>query len=96
LGNYNPDWAVLVQHDGQERLYFVVETKSTALLFDDARRGTENAKIQCGKAHFTAIAAGDNPARFIVAASFDDVLNNSVPNDGSQPSDMTKQTRTRT
>lgn len=75
LGAYNPDWAVLVQHDGEDRLYFVVETKSTALLFDDARRGTENAKIQCGKAHFQAIARGENPAKFIVAASFDDVIN---------------------
>ena len=28
LGTYNPDWAVLVEIDGAERLYFVVETKS--------------------------------------------------------------------
>jgi len=96
LGTYNPDWATLVQEDGEDRLYFVVETKSSEWLFDDARRSTENAKIRCGKAHFTAIAAGDNPARFIVASSFDDVLNNSVPNDGSQPSDPTNQSRTRT
>jgi len=81
LGAYNPDWAVLVQHDGHEPLYFVVETKSTALLFDDARRGAENAKIQCGKAHFMAIAAGTNPASFVVAAALDDVLNHSPPGD---------------
>jgi len=62
-------------------LYFVVETKSTALLFDDARRGAENAKIQCGKAHFMAIAAGTNPASFVVAAALDDVLNHSPPGD---------------
>ncbi len=83
LGGYNPDWAVLVQQDGEDRLYLVVETKSTALLFDDARRGTENAKIRCGKEHFAAIAEGDNPARFIVAASLDDVLNNSAPSEGT-------------
>lgn len=29
LATYNPDWAVLVKKDGAERLYFVVETKST-------------------------------------------------------------------
>ena len=29
LGTYNPDWAVLVEKDGAERLYFVVETKSS-------------------------------------------------------------------
>jgi len=28
LGSYNPDWAVLVEHDGGEKLYVVVETKS--------------------------------------------------------------------
>jgi type III restriction enzyme len=31
LGTYNPDWAVLVEKDGVERLYFVVETKSSSL-----------------------------------------------------------------
>jgi type III restriction enzyme len=46
LGNYNPDWAVVVNADGTDRLYFVVETKST--LFDDALRDSEAAKIACG------------------------------------------------
>jgi type III restriction enzyme len=36
LGTYNPDWAVLVDKDGAERLYFVVETKSS-LFTDDLR-----------------------------------------------------------
>ncbi|MCP4762635.1 MAG: DEAD/DEAH box helicase family protein, partial [archaeon] len=26
LGSYNPDWAVLIERDGKEKLYFVVET----------------------------------------------------------------------
>lgn len=72
LGNYNPDWAILIEQDGTERLYFVVETKSG--LFTDDLRDKENAKILCGKAHFKAIASGDNPARFIVARNLDDVL----------------------
>jgi type III restriction enzyme len=42
LGGYNPDWAVLVDVDGQQKLYFVVETKST--LFEDALRDAEVAK----------------------------------------------------
>jgi len=78
LGGYNPDWAVLVQHNGADRLYFVVETKSSALLFDDARRGTENAKIQCGKVHFAAIAHDECAARFIIAESADDLINESL------------------
>jgi len=53
LGTYNPDWAVLIEVDGKEKLYFVVETKST--LFTDALRPTEKAKIACGKEHFKAL-----------------------------------------
>lgn len=72
LGNYNPDWAVLVNKDGTRRLYFVVETKSS--LFTDDLRNKESAKIECGKAHFMALAVGENPAQYVVATSFQDVL----------------------
>ena len=50
LGSYNPDWAILVEEEGAERLYFVVETKDS--LFTDDLRSSEAAKIDCGKAHF--------------------------------------------
>jgi len=73
LGTYNPDWAVLIDKDGTERLYFVVETKSS--LFGIDLRPTEQGKIDCGIAHFKAIGDDEkNPARFIVATSFDDVM----------------------
>jgi type III restriction enzyme len=72
LGTYNPDWAVLVTLDGQERLYFVVETKGS--LFDDELRDREGGKIKCGKAHFQALAVDENPARYVVARSADDFL----------------------
>ena len=72
LGSYNPDWAILIEKDGEERLYFVVETKSG--LFKDDLREKENAKIECGRAHFHAIAEGESPARYIVARNVDDVL----------------------
>jgi len=72
LGSYNPDWAVLVEQDGEERLYFVVETKSS--LFTDDLRDKESAKIECGRAHFKALAVGDNPAHYEVARSVDDLL----------------------
>jgi type III restriction enzyme len=72
LGSYNPDWAVLVNKDGTRRLYFVVETKSS--LFTDDLRNKESAKIECGKAHFKALAVGDNPARYLVARSLSDVM----------------------
>lgn len=56
MGSYNPDWAVLVERDGTERLYFVVETKDS--LFDEDLRDREGGKIICGTAHFKALAVG--------------------------------------
>ncbi|MBU1664960.1 MAG: DEAD/DEAH box helicase, partial [Gammaproteobacteria bacterium] len=48
IGTYNPDWAIVKEHD--EKLYLVRETKSTK---DQLKlRGSEWSKIQCGKAHF--------------------------------------------
>ena len=74
LGSYNPDWAVLVQTDDGERLYLVVETKSS--LFTDDLRDVESAKIECGKAHFKALAVGENPATYRVANSLAQLLAN--------------------
>jgi type III restriction enzyme len=67
LGSYNPDWAVLVEMDGQERLYFVVESKGS--LFTDALRPTEQAKIDCGREHFKALGTD---VGFTVANSYED------------------------
>jgi len=72
LGAYNPDWAIVLEVDGAERLYFVVETKSS--LFTDDLRDKENAKIACGKAHFYALALERDAARFIKATSATDLL----------------------
>lgn len=72
LGAYNPDWAILVDAGGQERLYFVVETKGS--LFADDLRDVENAKIRCGAAHFQALSEHHiSPAKFIKATGIDDL-----------------------
>jgi type III restriction enzyme len=75
LGTYNPDWAVLVDKDGTERLYFVVETKSG--LFSDDLRDKERAKIECGKAHFKALAVGEDPAEYFAARTVEEMLTHS-------------------
>ncbi len=72
LGGYNPDWAVLVEKDGGERVYFVVETKSSAFL--DDLRDKERAKASCGQAHFDALRVGEAPATYLLAHSVDEVL----------------------
>ncbi len=77
LGSYNPDWAVLVEMDGHEKLYFVIETKGSTW-WDDLRH-IEGAKIKCGEKHFAAIAEGDDPARYIRATSVDDMLRHAEP-----------------
>lgn len=74
LGGYNPDWAVVVEQEGEERLYFyfVVETKGSVVA--DDLRGKEKAKIDCGKAHFEALKDRENPAQYKVASSVDDLF----------------------
>ncbi len=61
LGDYNPDWAVVVEDD--EKLYLVRETKST--LDRDKRRESENKKVDCGKEHFKALGVNFKDATTI-------------------------------
>ena len=68
LGTYNPDWAILWTDDkGEEKLYFVVESKGT--MGQLGLRGKEDAKIKCGKKHFEAIGS-----EMIVAKVMEDVV----------------------
>ncbi len=65
VGNYNPDWAIVKEDDA--KLYLVKETKSTHTRHE--RRGTENPKVDCGKAHFKAL-----DVEFGVATNIHEVL----------------------
>lgn len=73
LGSYNPDWAVLIQHEDEEKLYFVVETKGD--LFPELLRPAEQAKIDCGREHFKAL---DESVGFAVANQFDTFMDKIV------------------
>ncbi|MFC5128101.1 hypothetical protein ACFPRL_34730 [Pseudoclavibacter helvolus] len=57
VGPYNPDWVIIKQEDGEERIYMIRETKST--LDDSKLRPAELAKIKSAKRHFEAIGIGD-------------------------------------
>lgn len=73
IGKYNPDWAILIEKDGEEKLYFVVETKGTdqiALLKD-----AEKAKIRCAKKHFKALNTGITAVQ---ASSFEGFIEDNV------------------
>ncbi|WP_232420150.1 hypothetical protein [Nitrosococcus watsonii] len=68
LGSYNPDWAVVVEDGGEEKLYFVVETKGS-IWWDDLRH-LEGAKIKCGERHFEEIFRdAEESAQYIKATN---------------------------
>lgn len=69
LGTYNPDWAVLVERDGVDKLYFVLETKGNIMF--DSLRPSENAKIKCGIKHFEALG---NEVMFETSDNFEDFI----------------------
>lgn len=71
LGYYNPDWAVFIDKDGVEKLYFVVETKGSMLIEDI--RDKEQKKIDCGKKHFKAIGTD---VKFEKHNDFDNFIEN--------------------
>lgn len=56
VGPYNPDWAIVKQEEGGDRVYMIRETKST--LDDSKLRPTELGKIQSAMRHFQAIGIG--------------------------------------
>ena len=51
---YNPDWALIVEDkSGQEKLFFVYESKGTDV--QSGLRYAEDNKIKCAQKHFEAI-----------------------------------------
>ena len=56
IGTYNPDWAVYLNKNGEEKLYFILETKGDTSFMH--LKTSEQLKIHCGKEHFKALNAG--------------------------------------
>lgn len=74
LGPYNPDWALVLDVEGKNHLYFVVETKGTDMLGE--LRDKESGKIYCAEQHFNTVADGqESPARYLApVASLSEVI----------------------
>lgn len=53
VGDYNPDWAIVKEIDGHEKVYMVRETKN------GGERESELAKIECATKHFAEIGMHD-------------------------------------
>ncbi|MGA7742435.1 MAG: DEAD/DEAH box helicase family protein [Polyangia bacterium] len=66
LGHYTPDWAIVLDRDEKERVYFVRETKGSTE--EGELRGDELGKIHCGKRHFDVLGVD-----FAVVTSADEV-----------------------
>ncbi len=53
VGNYNPDWAIVLDNKEFKYVYFIAETKGS--MSTTELRGVEKAKIECARKHFQAI-----------------------------------------
>ncbi|RAK15227.1 hypothetical protein B0I26_12313 [Anoxybacillus vitaminiphilus] len=53
IGSYNPDGALVIDNDGEEKLYFVLETKGAEI--EEFLRPEERAKIDFARKHSEAV-----------------------------------------
>jgi type III restriction enzyme len=67
IGDYNPDWAVLMDGTDGNHLYFVFETKGNL----DNNRASEEFKIKCGIKHFEALG---NEVRYLPTTDIRDYI----------------------
>ena len=73
LGTYNPDWAVVVDDENGEKLYFAVETKG-GTWWEDLRQ-VEGTKIKCGEKRYEAVGTvKEAPTSYIKATNVHDMM----------------------
>ena len=88
VGEYSPDWAIVYDENGTQRLYLIRETKATRNL--DDLEWCEAMKIRFAERHFEASPAGpvdyghttDRDGLLIGAAREDDALTRASRNGG--------------
>ena len=69
VGSYNPDFAIVVEVEGEEKLYFVLESKGS--ISKEDRRNKENYKINCAKKHFEILSNEHKDLRYVVEKDFE-------------------------
>ena len=74
VGDYNPDWAIVLNNKDFRCIYFIAETKGSVK--STVLRGTEDAKIECAKKHFEAVCGEDygKKIKYDKVTSYDDVI----------------------
>lgn len=68
IGGYNPDWAIIKEVDGEDRVYFIAETKGSTNRM--SLRVNERQKIDSGEKHFESLQTG---ITYKVATKLDDL-----------------------
>jgi len=70
MGNYSPDWAIVLDKEKVRHIYFVAETKGAES--DMELREIEKLKIHCAREHFKAISG--NEVLFDKVTGYDKLL----------------------
>lgn len=66
VGNYNPDWAIVLNNKDFKYIFFIAETKGS--INTTQLKGVELAKIECARKHFQAIC--DENVKYDVVDSY--------------------------
>ena len=70
IGNYSPDWAIVLNSEKFGLKYVIVETKGS--MSSNELRPIENVKTKCAKKHFQAIC--NNDVEYYVVDSYDSLI----------------------
>lgn len=70
VGNYNPDWAIVLNNKSFKYIYFIAETKGS--LDSMELREVEKAKIECARKHFECLNNDD--VKYDVVDDYDSLI----------------------
>lgn len=71
VGNYAPDWAIALRHEGIKHIFFIAETKGSMSSMDLST--IEQTKIDCAEKLFNSISTSN--VRYHKVAGYQDLLN---------------------
>jgi type III restriction enzyme len=70
IGNYNPDWAIVIDKDDCKYVYLIAETKGD--LESMNLRGGEKSKIEYAKKHFASL--NENKIKYTVVNNYENLM----------------------
>ena len=69
VGNYTPDWAIVLEKEDIKHIYFIAETKGTTTNIQ--LRPIEQARIECAEKHFQTIT--DGKVKYKLVSTYSDL-----------------------